>query len=467
LANGRRGGEFNTLVPDFMPASLEAMQESFLLGNASAPYVAGEMFWARIASGFEDLEEHRQDWDKNRQYTPLLLRSVSLSALQLWDNGNQRRAVLLKLLKHALSELQRDMKLASAVLLALCRCHDLDDVDVFRQVLVVLDTECRVVRCEFACDLSDEDETFNHHCTEWKHFLLSATQKVFIFGITCFTEEHAICLASFVRYCFLREFGMLVRGASEETVEGKRKHLLKRTVGARRRAEDDEMEYRRGDDNQQTPLDVIHSIVLGLGERARMDRNDAGTTIGASNEDLILKGMLTYQNCLRALVSIANSAIQILPQNERFYDLAGALVFAIVQCVSQFDIKVEEGGFEKVEDSENDYFVNRHEYLKDNRLIRPFRYANHISCSTSLKRDRIEQQRLLESDRLTLSVSERMQRDFVEWHSYAKPPDAILFALRGLYLRNLIDVRSCEFGYGDCLVLCRFDVTPHDPLLFW
>jgi len=443
--------------PEFMPASPESVQE-FLLGrridSTSFPprdVVFGRNeFWGLLLNYFDALRHHRRD-----------------DPSSLPEERRERAPILLKILKHSLSELQRDLKLAAATLALLCRFHDLDDVAVFRQVLVVLDSEC-VLRCDFPCEADFERRTrlIDHHCGEWKSFLL-AVQKSFTLGLSCWTQGHAVCLASFVRYSFLREFGSLVLDATEATVEGKRKHLLKRAVIGLR-AEDEEVNVGR-----QIPVDIILNTIIALGERARKERlfllspmkNNHGESSAFDDADIRNK-LQTYHNCVRALVSMAESSIYILPENERFYAIASCLVRALFQSVGNFDIPDLNYGFGEIEYSELDYLAHRSESpLKNSRLSVPFRYAACISNSTKLKRDFIvEHQSLIDTS--DMDPVDRLLHEF-RLSFRKEPPADVRNVVRGLFLRNLVDVRSLGFGYGDFLLWCRFDISPLDPLLYW
>ena len=96
-------------------------------------------------------------------------------------------------------------------------------------------------------------------------------------------------------------------------------------------------------------------------------------------------------------------------------------------------------------------------------LINPFRYAAMIgSAAQSLSRplNQIDATSSLPPEEQVLL--KRFAATFCRPTS-----ETIRTAIRGLFLKNLVDVRALGFGYGDCLQMCRFDMTPLDPLLFW
>jgi hypothetical protein len=49
----------------------------------------------------------------------------------------------------------------------------------------------------------------------------------------------------------------------------------------------------------------------------------------------------------------------------------------------------------------------------------------------------------------------------------ARPHNDIRDAVRGLFVRNMVDVRFSGVGYGDFMLWCRFELTPLDPVVFW
>jgi len=449
----RRGG-FD-MVQEFMPASVQAIQIS-LLGVPPHDVNHG-LFWNELGRlGSSSSGSPPRPSDDNEPVCCLP------------KSRTERTSLLLRLLQHSLSDLQRDHKLAGAVLYALSKHRDFDTIEVFRRVLVILDAECKYTQCQ--CPHEEYcDEDMPHHCREFRLFFLAAVRNIFIKWISHFTHDHAVCVASFVRWGYLREFGSLIEtNAHDETVEGKRKQMLKRTVGALR-AEDGEAAY------QQIPLNLLQNIFVVLGERARGERNHL---IGSpSNREKmshseIVNRLETYHNCVRTLVNCAYSSIQILPENERFNGIAALLLFSVVQSVVAFDLPREDCGFLNLNYTTLDY-ANRsgleyenmsregETHTKSCSLIHPFRFAERIGNSTLR-----QQESLKDTESIALGTPGILLKHFKLSFSN-EPPDDIRTAIRGFFLKNLIDVRAVGFGYGDCMLWCRFDISPLDPILFW
>jgi hypothetical protein len=92
------------------------------------------------------------------------------------------------------------------------------------------------------------------------------------------------------------------------------------------------------------------------------------------------------------------------------------------------------------------------------------RYTEGITNSTAImmeKRLHRQQYRLQPKGSMGF-----MRDDFVEIFHH-RPKQDVLDAVRGLFLRNLVDVRVSAVGYGDFLVLCDYEITPLDPMLDW
>jgi hypothetical protein len=97
-------------------------------------------------------------------------------------------------------------------------------------------------------------------------------------------------------------------------------------------------------------------------------------------------------------------------------------------------------------------------------LINAFRYAARIGNIMPNHRDESEAAPCRSS---TMSTAERLRQHFLARFITHPPQELVRTAIRGLFLKNLIDVRAVGFGYGDCVLMCRMDVNPLDPVLFW
>jgi hypothetical protein len=122
--------------------------------------------------------------------------------------------LLLKVLKHALSDIQRDYKLAASVVLYMVRLTFLNNVGVLRQLLMIIDSE--YMGEEMIKDgMSSRSEFYGLICF---HIIYS--------GISDYTEDIDCCLSAFVTSTFLREFPILLPRESKDAVMNKRTKLL-------------------------------------------------------------------------------------------------------------------------------------------------------------------------------------------------------------------------------------------------
>lgn len=140
----------------------------------------------------DDDEDGNGDGDENDAYEILLKckHFVDLPCMESLPKG-LRTKILLKLLKHSLSELQRDHRLARAVLLAMIeyKCFDGEQgVDAFRYFLMTIASEF-IHGCDEEClerenedDDEDDDVGLNHICPDVSRclFFITRTMKKFI-----------------------------------------------------------------------------------------------------------------------------------------------------------------------------------------------------------------------------------------------------------------------------------------------
>lgn len=349
----------------------------------------------------------------------------------------ERIPILLSLLRHALSDLQKDYKLAAAALVLMNQYGDLNDTTMFRQILVILAAE--FVCCYRPCSVLDdeEDSAPDHYCSEWHHFHYKIWNAVFCFNLVRITEAHAICIVGFIRSIFTKQFGavsMTVNNSnsschSSESVENKRKHLLKREV-ATRRAEEEEKEEARGDIAGDIPVQFVERLIFMLGERATQDRKllskDTDNLAFAYRKE-------SFLNCLRALTSIAELSAHFLPDYERFTNLTSTIVLSLCRCLVKED-------FYNMDLAHDTNYLGQLQFFRGRSLMSPLRYCNRIT-------DPIRRQKIP--------------------HDEFKPPIAILDAVRGLFVKNLVDVEHAGLAYGDFVLWCGYDVLPLDPFLFW
>jgi hypothetical protein len=403
------------------------------------------------------------------------LRRTSDAELEITDPGEERDSLLwrgpaklpqqreertelfLKLLRHSLSELQRDRKLAAAVMLHMASRGDFENVLVLRRFLAIVLSE--YVYCDRHCD--EERESWDHFCADWGMFDL---ETALFTGISFLSEDLAACLVAFIRYTYLREFGHLLDASDEENVEHMGKQKLKRTIVANR-AEEGEDDVDRSSGNV-IPETLIGDVIRSLGLRCASDRNKLlafPETGHKKDEETYGKLLDSYQNGIRALVGIGELSVQILPDNERFYGIACSLVQSL--CLSTAGSLGPYWQTPHLDGSdpgiiEDGYQGKLLPHAAETRLASPLRYFNCITKATEIARSRAKRPSPESRDCLEQAV---------EVACNGRPPEDIRRVVRTLFLRELVDVREAGLGYGDFLVWCRFEseVTPYEPLLFW
>jgi hypothetical protein len=373
----------------------------------------------------------------------------------------ERAALLLNLLRHSMSELQRDHTLATAVIVRLMRHHDLDDVTILRQLLAILCAEYVV------CDMEGEDEPGDHFCGTWQLFI-QRLPLVLAFGITFMTREHATAIAGFVRATYFREFGYVLDDPESSDVKQKGKSLMKRNLLSLR-GEDDVVAFGRTG-TTSVPVDLVLGITMALGVRAAIDRRRLVSLLEVYSGSMVMdsrgiaESLDSYYNCLSALVDIGEASVLILPCNARFFRQASCLVRslcrALVETGANFleDDLVETGVYS--EQHNTFYLAHAQMELFESRLSSPLRFTAGISEATS---------KFQSFPKATISHTNEFDQfmNTVAIAVNARPHNDIRDAVRGLFVRNMVDVRFSGLGYGDFMLWCRFEVTPLDPVLFW
>ena len=372
----------------------------------------------------------------------------------------EKSTLLLKVLRHALSESQRDYRLASCVLLLMLRLRCPNDVNVFRKLLAIIDSEyCQPSE-------SNVEDFYEFHGAICFHIIHT--------GVINYTQEFDHCLSAFVRATFLREFPTILPGDQKEnSVIGKRKKLLVRAVVARQAEEYDEREERNSDDTGKIPTRFIETLIRSLGcsghvERVNIfDHLDTSTADDETDRPVLFRQCLdSYENIVRSLVSIANSAIQILPEGERYYGIASELVLALCRCMrkEEYFISFLDGIDEYQNYKTFGYISTGSDGQGGDERLRPLRYTECITNSTAnMMEKRLHRQQYQLQPKGTMGF---MRDDFFDIF-HRRPKQDVLDAVRGLFLRNLVDIRVSAVGYGDFLVLCDFAITPLDPMLDW
>lgn len=350
------------------------------------------------------------------------------------------RKLLLKLLKHALSEIQRDHILAMTVMSRLFAEGHLEDIGCLRRVLVVLASEF-VTTCESPCD-----EPEDHVCAEWvifRDYLFRIFGNVSIM----LTQDHGMVLAAFVRHLFLREFGHLAPDANHSFGEKLKNELKRNLIVSREEYDERETEAC----SSSIPTELVMAIVTALRRRACLEMGrmrgflDETCQSTSASEEKMLISIQSYRVCLSALVSIADGIVTLLPPVERFYAMSSGIVQDITISLLGRQMVVPES-----------YMGSEHEDLES--FTSPFRFADTIRQAATLRAQRSFPTR---SDHSPRENALNQCRQIV----FGRPPDEIREVVRKIFVRDMVHLQETWFGYGDFLIWCRYEVDPLDPVL--
>ncbi|KAL7554386.1 hypothetical protein ACHAWF_017831 [Thalassiosira exigua] len=417
------------------------------------------------------------------------------------SEGNGSAAfVLLKVLKHSLSDLQREHRLARAVALLLADWRLCDDdggtveggrgsskesseesndsagIECLRGLLTVVSSEY-LAPCGGHChewylaeggDAGDDDDEFedvdnptrldapNHYCSDWWDFLGSLSTLI-SFGITNMTRRHANVLCAFV----MEEINRASTGAGpadgvgDENGELAGKAYLKQNIYFLNNAEYDAF----GRPSEGVPQDgagcqlnvnLLLAIASAVREHAVSDRmrlikllsrNDKG----GDDQSEILN---SFQACVDILVDIGERCLLRLPTNNSGRQLGGMIVRGLVESyVSSDNLSAKkEMAFSYLAQESNG---------KCRSVIDPRRYADAVANSSSHP--------LLDPKRST--CQKKTDPQSIEHFIGSRPPKDVIDIVKGLFMRDLVDLQVSGCGYGDWLSWCNLPISP-EPLLF-
>jgi hypothetical protein len=207
-----------------------------------------------------------------------------------------------------------------------------------------------------------------------------------------------------------------------------------------------------------------------------------------NTEDLV-QSLESLESIVKTLVNIANSMILMLPEGNAFRGIASELVLALCRCNRKEEYYTclrdfggdeepfgcvttgyidEEYSFKKKSNSYSDEFSDEcsdescTEEIEVGQLD-PLRYLKGMEKSIRLRGLKKWEQRGSVTQRKN---SYQYVRNEFDTFFTCTPRQDILDAVRGLFLRNLVNIHLSRVGYGDFLMLCDYEVSPLDPLLF-
>jgi hypothetical protein len=331
----------------------------------------------------------------------------------------QRSLMLLKLFRHAMSDLQRDYYLAVSIMTRLCRNDDMDDRDVLRRVLAVIDAE--FVECQNPCPDSVGD---NHICAEWI-WMMDVLHMAISRGLMFVAEVHAVTLVAYVKAVYLHEFGGTESGHAPQREDR--------------------------NESRKVPIQLVLTIIRAIGSRAWLEKRRLLAALKRQDfPEIRLRIYLdNYWNCIRSLVEIGELTLEIVPIKSENFDEIGSEIVKNLACAFIQQAIIPD---------RRSHASN--EYLKPPSLpsiICPGRYLNCVADATERWERREESRRVMALG----------GKDAIACVLDVSRPDDVREVIRALFVRNFVDVRQSGLGYGDFLTWCGYDVNPLDPVLFW
>jgi hypothetical protein len=345
------------------------------------------------------------------------------------DNPSRTEAanVMLKLLRHALSDLQGDLSLATSIVSLLVASKVLQDVDYYRQLVATVLTNRK--NCCGQCRFEDD---VDHICSMWKHYqaVLGSTLVGDIPGV--FTEAHAniVCAAFKI---VLDQASPSTGQKEDDLILGKNgpgsleklKHKLKADIYIWNQTDfDDDRSETDDNTNEVIPYFLFGAIVdaLGLGA-ARITDVLLGRTSLPEEQSPDLTCL--YRK-VATIVYIGEAVIRRLPAKTETINLCGWMVNSLLLSFTGYSPAPSESSQSMYMCAEQKEFTS---------IIVPDRYARAI---------------LTKPTRGAFHV-----------------PKDVFDLIRSLFARDLVNLCMARCGYGDCLVWLGGEITANDPFLFF
>ena len=373
-----------------------------------------------------------------------------------------RTKILLKLLKHSMSELQRDHRLARAVILSMIQNNCFDDdggVEALRYVLMTFISEY-IQCCNGRCHLdyminrtNDDDPRPSHYCSDYGRSI-KIIRLVIANGIELMSKEHSTVLVSFVHYLY-------------DQCGWKEDESMVDLIGY-----DDDESIQHFD----KPIRLLHQIIAGIGMKAFEDRNRLKTLLrwkystSTSADPSLLKQIdsiaKSHQLSMEALNRIAKTTLIRIPHDSITETIGSSLVRCFVlNSMDRFQHSLfrRQYGYNNRERSTNPLYVIP--FDKDNFefMTKENRYADSINNEFTMKKRRLND---IKEDFLDSCCLDEIEQDpIIQTIFLSGPSQEVQNIVKALFLSQIVDPQySC--GYGDFLVWCRLPVHIHDPMLY-
>jgi hypothetical protein len=359
--------------------------------------------------------------------------------------------VLLEVLQHATSDLQRDHRLARAILLVMIEYKLLNDDENLRSLLSILSSEYQ--NCNSRChedfitnhgrppdhgDYEHYDHYPQHYCDDYQNFR-SSIRHVLAYGMNFLSDSAVHVIIGFVNKDIepiaSSNIGGPIPSDSEwENVDDI--HFIVDLIGALHShgclAKHNIVHYFRHLYSSQLSRETHINVDM---ERIRK----------------------SYENCLKCLLYIGETFLLRLLPSDGVCEAGGYLVKALVTLLnSEY--------FPFTAYSSNEYLGSiSTEGRKFPSVISVTRYSDMITLASKVPERRLKetQQLLLCTDLDVLTQDSTVKTIFLSPVS-----KEISTVVRGLFLRQLVDLNVSCCGYGDFLVWCQQPISCHDKLLF-
>jgi len=388
------------------------------------------------------------------------------------QSKSERQLILLKLLRHAMSDLQKDHRLAYAVLRRMIDWCYFSDVAFYARFLAVIMVEPR--KCDGECHSRflnasrGEVEEPDHYCSDWQMFEMLLAKLVPL-GVAHFTEDHALYTCAAVKMAFdttnsgarsIEE--SLIRGGSKAQLFSRDpKNCLKQSLYLWKNTDEDDDSEDEDDGIFRTdpmPYTLMNEFLFGLGRRAVQSRDHISTLIstindstsqavqGENNKETVASFIIdSFFNCLRTIVFCAEMSVRRLPSNQRSMEMGGVLVRCLVEAYLEPRVDAL--------DDQEEYMPRwRTEELKGKTLIDFSRYSDIVINIGDSSPD----------NETPVTNIMCKANNFLK----SKVPNDIRDAIRSLFARDLVDIYTSLCGFGDAVVWLRLPIHPLDPLIF-
>ena len=354
----------------------------------------------------------------------------------------ERMHLFCRLLRHSTSNLQRDYRLATVVLLMLrftCTSQPLSTI------LLSMDN----LHCDMPCDV-DLDH-LDHYCRDYSQF---ATMLGKLITDRLHESKTVLTVSAWVRSSLQESFAYL-SPSKGSSVEERRKLWLKRN--ALSGVVDDPTK-------DKIPVILLIYMVHFMGRYL----DDQVHSLRSGESEIQSSGQLlqSIYHGIQILVEIGWAVIEFCPDQERFYPLASQIVYGLarVYCNIRIEAQLKDNRWNEDDESEEDEDDDLRDYLAatseggliSQRITEPFRFADCVTEATQ----RYQQSHGDWTRSGTVS-------DAIVNLLNGPPPSEVVDVIRGLFLRELVDKRESGLGYGDFLLWSRSEVTPLDATLYW